>query len=144
MIERIAEWAPLVGGLWAFVQLLLKTIEFLEKIEKVEEIMEKLPHLLKLLGKFLVYGLSLAIPNVVIIWYFFYLAGLSPDRLSEIEFFGAVVMQPTIFVSLYAYIWAKWIYPRLQRLLGGSKSPQESRRISRASSESSRSGGKKR
>jgi hypothetical protein len=139
MIEQIAEWAPLIGGLWVFVQLLLKAIEFLEKIEKVEETMEKLPHLLQLLGKFLVYGLSLAIPNLVIIWYFFYLAGLSPDRLSEVEFFGAVVMQPTIFVSLYAYIWAKGIYPRLQRLLGRSKSRQESRRTSRASSESSRS-----
>ena len=143
MIEPIIYWTPVIAALTAFITLLLNLIELLGKIEKIEEPMKEPPYLLKLLAKFLIYGLSLVIPNIGIIWYFFYLAGISPDRLSETEFFWAIVAQPTMGVSIYAYVWARWIYPRLQRILGKSKSRQKPKRNSRTSSESSENGGKR-
>jgi hypothetical protein len=143
MIDPIAYWTPLIGGLTGFVTLLLKIIELFGEMEKVRKLMKKLPHLLKLLGKFLIYALSLVIPNVAIIWYFFYLAGISPERLWQVNFFWAVVAQPTVGVSIYAYVWAKWIYPRLKHTLGGSRPQQEPKLPPRPPNESSKSGGRK-
>ena len=163
MIDPVTYYAPLVSGLTIYVTLLLKLIELLGKKHEVEDFMKRLPRLLRLLAKSLIYFLTLAIPNVLMIWFFFFQAGISPDRLSEVNFFWAVVAQPTLGVSIYAYIWAKLIYPGLRNLLGETKlqpeppsEPQpeahpkprpkrrsKSRRKPRQSGASSKSGAKK-
>jgi hypothetical protein len=121
MIEPIAYWTPVISVFIVFVLTLRSLVDALEQlikqIEKLEETMKRPPKLLKLLLKFLIYSLTLVLPNLGIIWYFFYLAGFSPYRLSELRFFLAIVAQPTIGVSVYAYFWGKWLYPQLQRIL---------------------------
>jgi len=142
MIELITYWTPVVTGLTTFTTFLLKIIELLGNKERIVEILKGLPYLLKLLAKFLIYGLSLIIPNIGMIWLFFYQTGISPNRLSETEFFWAIVAQPTLGVSIYAYIWGKWIYPKLQSFLE-SNPPQEPKHEVSTSKKSSKNGGKK-
>ncbi|HUF00278.1 MAG TPA: hypothetical protein VMN99_13555 [Anaerolineales bacterium] len=105
MIEPLNYWMAVIGGVTVFVVAITNFLEALIKL------MRWIP---RPLVKFLVYSLTLVIPNIGIIWYFFYLAGSSPYRLSELRFFLAIVAQPTIAVSIYAYIWAKWLYPYLK------------------------------
>ena len=155
MIEPVAYWTPLITGLSTYLPLLAGILVILEKLG-FSAALQRAPLMLKLLIKFLIYFLSLVIPNVVIIWYFFYLAGSSPQRLWEGNFFWAVVAYPTVGVSLYAYAWAKWFYPFLQRILGDSepqqgdsepqqntKPRQSAARAAHTSKEPSKSGGKK-
>jgi hypothetical protein len=111
MVEIIEYWTFIIAAITAFIWTLIKLVEALETF------IRRIP---KSLTKFLVYGFALVIPYATIIWWFFYLAGLSPGRLSEPRFFWAMVAQPTIGASFYGYAWGKWIYPRLHNILGAS------------------------
>jgi hypothetical protein len=112
MVEIIGYWTVIIAAVTAFIWALIKLLEALK------ELIKSIP---KPITKFFVYGLALIIPYIAIIWWFFYLAGLSPNRLSEPKFFWAMVIQPTIGASFYGYAWGKWIYPRLHSILGAPK-----------------------
>lgn len=119
MIEPVNYWISII----VYITLLITTFNgLLKALGELEKEVKRIPKQLKTLTKFLAYSLTLVVPNIGIIWYFFYLAGFSVDRLSEARFFWAMVAQPTIGVSVYAYIWGRWLYPRLQRILNGSTS----------------------
>ena len=96
-----------------------------------------------LISKFLIYGLGLVVPNIGIIWYFFYLASIFPNRLLETKFFWTIIVQLSIGVSIYAYVWGRWFFPKLERILDESKWPSHSEHDSRASKEHSRDAGKR-
>ena len=131
MIEPIIiYWTPLITALTGFVTLLIKVIELLSKWEIIMKFIRLLPVLIKRLVKFLIYSLSLFVPNTGIIWYFFYLAGIYRDRLSQAEFFWAIVAQPTLAVSIYAYVWSSRIYTRLKNILEKPESVTKPRRKS--------------
>jgi hypothetical protein len=118
MIEPIKYYTGIVaaiGGFLGGIVLILKAIE---------ELMKTLTMLPEWIFKFLVYGLTLVIPNTMIVWYFFYLAGFYPYRLSEPRFFLTIVVQPAIGVSLYAYLWGRLLYPWLKGTLSRTK-PQK-------------------
>ena len=121
MIEPITYWAGLIGGLITITTALNQLFKAIDDLAEQVDKMKQLPKLLKLLIKFLTYSLTLLIPNVGIIWLFFYLAGLHPEMISEARFFLAIVTEPTIGVSIYAYIWGSWIYPKLQRVFNNEK-----------------------
>jgi hypothetical protein len=143
MNEPIAYLTPVIAFLVLFTGLLLNIVKLFEESPVIMTILRKLPYLLKLLVRFLVYGLSLIIPIFGVIWYYFYQAGISPDRLSDTKFFSAVVVLPTIGVSIYAYIWGRWIYPKLQKFPSESNSSQEPKHEVSKSKKSSNNGGKK-
>lgn len=135
MIDPISYWTSIIGGLTAFVIVLLKTIEILEKL------MNRPNAFLKLL-EFLIYGSSLVVPNMGI-GYFFYLVGTSPNLLSETKFFWIIIAQLTTGVSIYTYIWGRWIYPRLHRIMGSTDSRLGSKPNSRKNTDSFGEGGKR-
>lgn len=111
MIEPINYWTTII----VYLTLLIKSFsELLKAINRLENEMNHLPKQLKTIFKILVYILTIIVPNIGIIWYFFYLTGLSPNRINEANFFWAMVAQPTIGVSIYAYIWGSWFYPKLR------------------------------
>lgn len=134
MFEIITQWTVIIGAIAGFILALIRLIEALKQL------FERLP---KQLVEFLVYAPAIVIPYFAIVWWFFYLAGLSPERLSEPGFFWAVVAQPTIGVSIYTYVWGRWIYPTLQRILGQSNSRRKPERKPNTSSASSRNGGER-
>lgn len=122
MIEPVTYWTVFISG----IIILIRTLnELLKAIEELVERMKQLPNVLKFLMKFLTYSLTLVLPNIGIVWLFFYLAGSSPDRFSEPNFFWAMVLQPTLGVSIYAYIWGSWFYPQLKRILSDPTSKKQ-------------------
>lgn len=108
MVEMLETWTTLILALASFlaaINLLLKNLS---------DIRDNIPDWLM---KFL----TLFIPNTIIIWRFFYFAGLYSNRLSEPIFFWSMIIQSALGVSAYVVAWLRWIYPRLQRI------PEESR-----------------
>jgi hypothetical protein len=73
------------------------------------------------IAKFAINTIAVVVPVTAIIWYFFYLAGLYSNRLSEPTFFLAMVVQAALAVSVYWYIWLIWISPKLRRMFAPSK-----------------------
>jgi hypothetical protein len=115
MIEPGNYWVSVIAFLTVYITAITNLLK------AIEELMKIVPNVLKPLAKFLFYSITLVAPNIGIIWLFFYLAGSSPERFSEARFFWAMVAQPTLGVSIYAYIWGRWLYPQLQRALRSSQ-----------------------
>jgi hypothetical protein len=70
--------------------------------------------LLKAVG-YLLFFLSLAVPNGLMTWFMFYQVGRSPLQILEPVIFFSVILQTTAFVSIYSFLWGVWLVPLLRR-----------------------------
>jgi hypothetical protein len=57
---------------------------------------------------------TVVIPAGSIAWFFMYLAAENSSRITEPAVFLSLVAQSTAAVSLYAFFWGMWLYPRLK------------------------------
>ena len=111
-INNLLEQLGILTILLTFIATLLGIIlKFLEIRENDADFQK---YILKPFIKLLSFIFSLVVPNGVLVSSYFYLAGLYPHRLSENFFFISLVAQLIIGVSLYAFVWGKWIYPKLE------------------------------
>src|SRR5215207_8938877 len=62
-------------------------------------------------------GVLLFIPTGIILWFFFNLAMKNSHRLDEQAIFLRLVIQSVFWVSLYAFIWGRWLDPWFRPLL---------------------------
>jgi hypothetical protein len=72
---------------------------------------------LKVLKPLIVCVLFLAtviVPAGSMAWFFTYLAAENSNRIKEPVVFLSLVAQSTAAVSLYAFFWGMWLYPRLK------------------------------
>lgn len=118
-INNLLEQLGILTILLTVIATILGIIEKYLKFRQNDKDFQK--HITKPFVRFLSFILSLAIPNGILISYYFYLAGLYPHRLSEDLFFISLVAQLIIGVSLYAFAWGKWVYPKLQDISQPSK-----------------------
>lgn len=110
--EQLRDLGVILIGITAFLQILVKFIELFTKFLKT------IPARVMM---FLSLAASLFVPNGIIIWYYFYLVGLNSHRLSEVKFFLSMITQLTVLISLYAFVWSKWFYPKLRRIMDSRK-----------------------
>jgi hypothetical protein len=112
----------------------MDTLESLTKvIVGISTLLVALKNLIEILGnfplrvglaKFALNIITVVVPVTAIIWYFYYLAGLYSNRLSEPTFFLAMVIQAALAVSVYWYIWVVWISPKLRSMFAPAKKKQ--------------------
>ena len=98
------ELATIITLITVFLVILVKLLEQLEKIQKyIPTSWFRAFYIL----------VSLIVPNGIMVTYFFYLAGLEPERLSEYNFYYGLIIQLVILLSLYTFAWGRWFHPRL-------------------------------
>lgn len=135
MTETLGIWTGLILAFAAFIA----AVKFLlQNILELIDIWKKIPVWLL---KFLIYVLTLVIPNTIIIWRFFYFAGLYSNRLSEPIFFWSMIIQSALGVSMYEIAWLTWVYSGIDKIPKESPSSEPEDKPRRYK-KSSKSGGK--
>lgn len=64
---------------------------------------------------YLLYFLTLAIPNGLLIWFMIFQVGKNPRQILVPSVFFLVILQITLLVSAYSFVWGVWFAPLLRR-----------------------------
>lgn len=70
--------------------------------------------LLKSLMACVLFLATVIIPAGSIVWFFMYLVAENSNRINESAVFLSLVAQLTAAVSLYAFLWGMWLYPKFK------------------------------
>lgn len=68
--------------------------------------------------------LSLAIPNGLFVWFMVFQIGKNPRQILEPAIFFLVILQITILVSIYSFIWGFWLVPFLRKPSDKQENPK--------------------
>jgi hypothetical protein len=109
IIEILKKITTLITGILALI------VSILALFGKLTEVWNTIR---KPLLKLLIFSGTVVAPNGIILWFFMDLAAQNHSRLGERLVFLSLVAQPTLFISLYAFCWGKWLYPWLRPLFG--------------------------
>jgi hypothetical protein len=64
---------------------------------------------------YLLYFSSLAIPNGLLVWFMVFQVGKNARQLLNPAVFFSVIVQITMLVSVYSFVWGVWLAPLLHK-----------------------------
>lgn len=64
---------------------------------------------------YLLYFLSLAIPNGLLVWFMVFQVGKNARQILNPVVFFSVIIQITMLVSVYSFVWGAWLAPLLRK-----------------------------
>jgi hypothetical protein len=123
MVEFLTALAGILGTIAVIVK---SAIEIAKKLPILMNIVKKssaYKFLLKVVV-YLLFFLTLAIPNGMIVWWYHYQVAKNPRQILEPSVFLLVIFQITLFVSLYSLAWGVWLVPALRRVSQNHKTTQ--------------------
>lgn len=108
----------LAGIITASAAIITGTLKIIQMLPKLLGIIKNSFAYKALLNgiKYLLFFLSLALPNGMLVWLMMFEVAKNIKRILEPVVFFAVIIQITLFVSVYSFLWGTWLVPIFRRL----------------------------
>jgi hypothetical protein len=114
IIEILSTLALVLGAIAGIIKGSIEIAKWLSGVAKRVQNSQLYKTMLRV-SIFLLFFLSIAVPNGILVWFMMFLVGQNLGQILSPTVFYSIILQTTLLVSIYSFLWGVWLAPLLRR-----------------------------